>query len=183
MPPAWLCVHQPVTSQALVGFPHSDILGSQPGSGSPRPYAACPRPSSARHATGIHPTPVFAFLSLLHTGADRFWTSFAVRRPRVVGTRIARFVHHLFMCSGLRRRLAAWSPTQPNAGPVRLVHGAREPLKDAQSVELVGPWLPRHTGARTWLRQRHSPADASPPLPQPRLGTASIRRTASACRR
>jgi hypothetical protein len=40
----------PGDALARAGLPHSDTLGSQPASGSPRPCAAWPRPSSARHA-------------------------------------------------------------------------------------------------------------------------------------
>jgi hypothetical protein len=50
LPPPALCVHAGVTAFDAAGFPHSDILGSQPARGSPRHFAATPRPSSARAA-------------------------------------------------------------------------------------------------------------------------------------
>jgi hypothetical protein len=50
LPPPALCVHAGVAAFDAAGFPHSDILGSQPARGSPRHFAATPRPSSARAA-------------------------------------------------------------------------------------------------------------------------------------
>jgi hypothetical protein len=48
LPPRRLCVHRRVATFDAAGFPHSETLGSQPARGSPRHFAATPRPSSAR---------------------------------------------------------------------------------------------------------------------------------------
>jgi hypothetical protein len=50
LPPRALCVHARVPGFDPGGFPHSEILGSLPARGSPRHFAATPRPSSARAA-------------------------------------------------------------------------------------------------------------------------------------
>jgi hypothetical protein len=50
LPPTPLCVHGGVPAFPAGGLPHSEILGSQPARGSPRHFAATPRPSSARAA-------------------------------------------------------------------------------------------------------------------------------------
>jgi hypothetical protein len=52
------------------GLPHSGTLGSQPASGSPRHYAAWPRPSSARHAKASTLRSCSRPFRLLHEGAD-----------------------------------------------------------------------------------------------------------------
>lgn len=68
-----------------VGLPHSDILGSQPARGSPRPIAATPRPSSARTTKASTQRPVSRFLLALH--ADRHGGSSPVAHRPACDTR------------------------------------------------------------------------------------------------